>query len=208
MNLLKTSWRRAWSGVGASGDGASLLNHLLTRYAEPHRKYHTLQHLSECIAHFEAVATMPEHAGEVEIALWFHDAIYELRSSENEVQSADWARTELVAAGVQRDAAERVHALVLVTRHSALPVSADEQLLVDIDLSILGASAERFAEYEAQVRQEYRWVPDFVFCSKRKAILAEFLERKSIYSTCHFQALLESRARANLKCAVEQRGGT
>ena len=43
----------------------------------------------------------------------------------------------------------------MVTRHDAVPRSADEKALVDVDLWILGAPQERFDEYEAQVRQEY-----------------------------------------------------
>ena len=208
MAPLETSWRRAWSAIGAHGDGSALLSQLLARYSEPHRKYHTLQHLGECVSHFEAAASLSAHAGEVVLALWFHDAIYDLRSSQNEVQSAEWARTALLSAGVPSEAAERVHALVLVTRHSVLPVTPDERLLVDIDLAILGAPESRFAEYETQVRQEYSWVPSFVFRFKRKAILAEFLARRSIYSTAHFHAQLESQARANLAHTIKLFGGS
>ena len=105
------------------------------------------------------------------------------------------------------ESADRVHALVLATRHAAMPVTPDEQLLVDVDLSILGAPPERFAEYEAQVRQEYSWVPGFLFRTKRKAILREFLARKPIYSTSYFQANLEVQAHENLRHSIEQLGG-
>ena len=37
--------------------------------------------------------------------------------------------------------------------------AADEQLLVDIDLAILGADTARFAEYQTQIRREYAHVP-------------------------------------------------
>lgn len=207
MKRLELSWHRAWAAIGAHGDGASLFAKLTARYSEPHRKYHTLQHLGECIQHFEEAAPLAKRAGEIEIALWFHDAIYELRSSDNELQSAAWARTELLDAGVPADTAGRVQDLVLVTRHAALPVTPDEQLLVDIDLSILGAAPERFAEYESQVRQEYSWVPGFMFRNKRKAILAEFLARQPIYSTDHFRAQLEAQARENLRDSIENPGG-
>ena len=46
----------------------------------------------------------------------------------------------------------RVHALVLVTAHDAVPRDIDERVIVDVDLSILGAGAERFDECEAQAR--------------------------------------------------------
>lgn len=204
MQSLKPSWHRAWTAVGARGSGISLFEQLIERYSEGHRRYHTLQHLNECIQQFEATAPLAMRAGEVEIALWFHDAIYELRSSENELQSANWASKELLAAGVSTECAEAVHAMVLVTRHAVMPATQDQQLLVDIDLSILGAPPERFAEYEAQVRQEYSWVPGILFRSKRKTILADFLARKTIYSTNHFQAQLETQARENLQRSIEQ----
>jgi hypothetical protein len=36
----------------------------------------------------------------------------------------------------------------MATCHTAKPADADQQLLVDIDLAILGAEPARFAEYE------------------------------------------------------------
>ena len=66
-------------------------------------------------------------------------------------------------------------------------------MLVDIDLSILGAESMRFDEYENQVRAEYSWVPAFLFRSTRKKILQGFLARPSIYATAHFQQRLEKK---------------
>ncbi len=82
----------------------------------------------------------------------------------------------------------------MTTCHDALPETVDEQVLVDIDLSILGADAARFDEYEVQVRAEYRWVPDFVFRPKRREVLEEFLARPTLYSTERFQTLLEKKS--------------
>jgi predicted metal-dependent HD superfamily phosphohydrolase len=96
-----------------------------------------------------------------------------------------------------------VHALVMATRHTALPVGGDEQLLVDIDLAILGAAPARFAEYEQQIREEYGHVPDGLFRPKRRAILRSFLERPRLYSTPQFHAALEDTARANLQRAID-----
>ena len=44
------SWVRCWTALAPGGDGARVRDDLLRRHAEPHRKYHTLQHLRECIA--------------------------------------------------------------------------------------------------------------------------------------------------------------
>ena len=202
MNPLHHSWQRAWAGIGARTDGQGTYEQLLARYSEPHRHYHTLQHLGECLAMFDSVRGLPEHPDEVELALWFHDAIYDTHRPDNEERSADWARAALREAGVANDAADRVHALIMATRHTANPVLPDEQLLVDIDLSILAAEQARFDEYEGQIRQEYAFVPRWLFRRKRRAILQGFLDRPSIYSTAHFKQALEQLARENLKQAI------
>lgn len=77
-----------------------------------------------------------------------------------------------------------------------------QSLLVDIDLAILGALPERFAQYEQQIREEYAYVPGWLFRRKRKAILQSFLDRPRLYGTAHFHAELDQRARSNLAAAV------
>lgn len=204
---LHPSWLRAWRGIGARDDGEGTYQALMARYAEPHRKYHTLQHLHECLSQFEPVQGMASRAAEVEAALWFHDAIYDLKRSDNEAQSAAWARSAALQAGVAAEVAARVFALVMATRHTATPEDGDAQLLVDIDLSILGAGPARFAEYEQQIREEYGHVPGWLFRHKRRAILRSFLERPRIFSTPQFHAALEDTARANLRRAIDGRIG-
>jgi predicted metal-dependent HD superfamily phosphohydrolase len=200
--LLQRSWRRAWSEVGASGSGEALRQRLTDAWREPQRRYHTLQHLAECLGHFEPVRTLAEAAGEVELALWFHDAVYDVRGHDNEAKSAAWAADELRDAGVGAARVTRVHELVMATRHAALPRTPDESLLVDVDLAILGMGEERFAQYEAQVRAEYAWVDEAVFRSRRRDVLTGFLARPTIYATGHFRNLLETAARTNLERSI------
>lgn len=201
-DLLARSWRHCAGALAARPIGPAVFDELVARYSEPHRKYHTLQHLTECLAHFEAVRDLAVQPAEVEMALWFHDAIYDTQRHDNEETSADWAREVLLAHGTATAAAQRVHDLVMATRHTALPASPDEQLLVDIDLSILGAGPGRFAEYEQQIRHEYAFVPAALFQQKRREILQGFLDRPVIYSTAHFRETLEARARENLCRAI------
>ena len=205
-SLFQASWDRCWRQLGAAGDGRELMQRLLAAYSEPQRNYHTLQHLSECLALFDrhrALATAP---AEVEMALWFHDAIYDVKAGDNEARSAEWAHQALQQAGVAAPHIEKVVEHVMATRHAALPQGNDQQLLVDIDLAILGAARERFNEYEAQVRQEYGWVPAFLFRRKRREILAEFLARDPIYSTPALRAALEQQARLNLHESMQELG--
>ncbi len=202
-------WHRLWHALGSMPPDA-LLAELLARYTEPARAYHTLQHLAECLAHFDTVRPLVQRPDEMEVALWFHDAIYEIQppdpTHDNEEASAQWAQQTLLAAGIALESAQRVAALIRLTKHGAATVTGDGALLLDIDLAILGASPARYAEYEAQIRQEYEWVPWPQFCAARRKILQGFLARPSLYRTAPFQ-LYESSARKNLQRAIVQLDG-
>ncbi|MDD1508910.1 HD domain-containing protein [Pseudomonas sp. CNPSo 3701] len=201
MSIFEHSWTRTWSGLGLQPD-ANLFEALMAAYAEPQRRYHSLQHLEECLGHFEQVRELAEHPEEVEIALWFHDAVYDVRGATNERQSADWAVRALMTGNASRSTQNRVEQLIMATRHDAAPGDSDERLLVDIDLSILGAAPKRFAEYDGQIRAEYSWVPEAIYVMKRKAVLSSFLARTSIYSTAYFRERYETQARINLSAAI------
>ena len=193
-------WGETWRQLHGAAD-PKLYDQLMARYGEPHRKYHTARHLEEC---FQKLDEVGAERPEVELALWFHDAIYDTRRQDNEQKSADWARASALQAGVAREAAERVHELIMTTRHEAIPSGADAELLIDVDLSILGAAPERFDEYERQIREEYGWVPAFVFRRKRAEILEGFLARPSIFSTVHFRSRYERQARDNLARSLKK----
>jgi predicted metal-dependent HD superfamily phosphohydrolase len=210
--LSVDAWRQMWTALGGSASD-DLRTRVLTCYDEPHRAYHTRVHLHECLEQLQsALAGAPrlEHetsAGEIAVALWFHDLVYDPKRHDNEAVSADQARSALLDARVAPAIADRVHGLIMATRHAAAPVAPDEQLLVDIDLAILGATTGRFDEYETQVRKEYSWVPGFIFRRERRKILQQFVERPRIYHTAYFFEALETRARANLQRSIEQSGG-
>lgn len=199
------AWDAMWRALGANPD-PGLLDRLIAHYAEPHRHYHTLEHLDACLRQLATARTLASHPAEVELALWFHDAVYQVPASDNERQSADWARDALVRAGVDGAGAQRVHALVLVTCHAVAPDTPDEQLLLDVDLSILGMPPALFDRYERQVRAEYAQVPEAAWRSRRKTLLQQFLARPRIYHTGQFRDRLEAQARANLQRSIDRLG--
>jgi predicted metal-dependent HD superfamily phosphohydrolase len=196
-------WQAVWRELGAATVDDLLFHQLVASYSEPHRKYHTVQHLDECLAHLDEVRSEAERAGEVELALWFHDAIYDTLRKDNEKRSAEWARESALAGGLSNEQANRVYALILVTMHDALAAGRDAAVLVDVDLSILGAETARFDEYELQIREEYSWVPGPLYRKSRRQILRGFLERERIYSTEYFLARHETRARENLTRSLD-----
>jgi len=203
---LQANWNAAWRAVGIARADDALRIELQHSYSEPQRHYHTLQHLGECLEWFEREKELAERPGEVALALWFHDAIYDVHAHDNEARSADWARSAMLEHGATKEAAERVHALIMATRHDAVPQGRDAELLIDIDLSILGAERARFDEYERQVHAEYAFVPDEIRLPRRRAILQRFLAREAIYTTPRMHALLEAQARANLARSIAASG--
>jgi predicted metal-dependent HD superfamily phosphohydrolase len=199
-------WHSTWSDAGLPRPASQVFEQLLARYGEPHRAYHTTQHLEECASHFERARSLARDPGAVQLALWFHDAIYDTRRPDNEQRSADWAVQVLMSVGTPARLRDSVRGMILATRHDAAPDSPDAALALDIDLAILGAPAARYDEYEAQVRREYDWVPDEAFATTRAGILREFLARARIYSTEFFRDRLEASARGNLERSIARSG--
>ncbi len=199
---LATRWDALWARLGVVPAPVPVLHELLAAYAERHRAYHTQAHLRECLRQLDATGADAARADEIELALWFHDAVYAPTKGDNERKSAEWAERAALEAGLPREVAGRVRALVLATDHRAAPTDRDAQLICDIDLAILGASPGAFDAYEEQVRREYAWVPGPIFRARRAGILRGFLDRPSIYHTPRFRTALEAAARQNLTRSV------
>ncbi|PZV07265.1 MAG: N-methyl-D-aspartate receptor NMDAR2C subunit [Leptolyngbya sp.] len=198
MNLLPR-WSALWHKLNLPALAPQVFWDLCDRYSEPHRAYHTLQHLGECLSWADWAVDLAENPTAVELALWFHDAVYDPRRADNEARSADLAVQTLEGAGGENSLQQSVHAMILATQHAAAPTTLDMRLVVDIDLAILGAAGDRFAQYEAQIRQEYLWVPGPVFCQRRAEMLQGWLNRPTIFTVDCFRERLEHQAQQNLR---------
>lgn len=197
---MTADWRARWTrtawALGIEADEAEC-DAVLARYAEPHRRYHTLRHLDECFERLEPVRTRAERVGELEMALWYHDAVYAPSASDNEARSADLAVRTLERAGLPEVTRDRVRGLIMATRHEGVAAPGDAALIVDVDLGILAAEPGRFDEYEVEIRAEYAWVPGSLFRHKRREVLRGFVARDRIYVSGAFDGD-EGRARENL----------
>jgi predicted metal-dependent HD superfamily phosphohydrolase len=174
--------RRAWSGMG--------------------RHYHTLTHLNVCLRELDGARSLATRAGEVELALWLHDAIYRSWRRDNEHQSAVLAGRVLRAAPLE--SLERIRQMVLATSHRDEDFAGDTALVVDIDLTILGQPPDIYAQFERAIRREYWWVTRARYVAGRSTLLKRFLERRAIYQHDHFYGRYERQARANIAAAIEQ----
>lgn len=195
---LEQRWAAMWQRLGVQGDAKAVYNDLVARYSEPHRAYHTLQHIEHCLDELELVRHLAENPDAVELALWYHDAIYDTKTKDSEERSATLAVEMVRNVSLPDNLGQLVANLIMATKHSATPSDSDVQLLVDIDLSILGQAEESFDEYEGQVRKEYEWVSEDAFVGGRSAILKSFLDRPNIYATRFFHDKYETQARRNI----------
>jgi predicted metal-dependent HD superfamily phosphohydrolase len=155
---------RSWRALGAQG---SVYEQLQQRWSEPHRHYHTVEHLDECIAWLDAVGGSDALA----VALYFHDAIYDPARTDNEAASA--VLFERLAVGVNAELVARVSALILSrAKHEG---TGEAALLADIDLAVLGASPARYDRFERDVRREYALFDDAQWRAGRARVLRGFL---------------------------------
>ncbi len=177
---------------------------LRSRYGEPHRHYHTLAHIEHCLHWLDEVYDQIPDPLSVELALWFHDVVYNARKQDNERISAEYAIATLSLLKTDRQRRDEVRNLIMVTVHPSQPLTDHQCWMVDIDLAILGAEARAYSAYAAQVRQEYAHVPEALYRAGRKALLQQFLQLPQLYHTEYFQDRLESPARDNLQWEIDQ----
>lgn len=203
MPLDEQRWSKLCETLDIAPDREEFIR-LDTAYAEKQRAYHTARHINECLLKLDWAMSQQEFEGSAAVAaaLWYHDAVYEPTRHDNEARSADWAVRFLQGAGGSTAHCSLVHSLIMETSHGDSPEDESHQLMVDIDLSILGASPERFAEFEQEIRQEYSWVPLPVYQQRRSELLRFFLAKPRIYCLDIFHDSQEAQARRNIQQTI------
>lgn len=198
-------WQTLMHGLGLAANEATFAA-LLAAYRQPHRHYHTPRHIADCLQQLDTLRHDADQPHAIELAIWFHDAIYDPYRSDNEQASADWAMRFLRENDLPAALQGRVQALILATRHDAIATDHDMAILIDIDLSILGSPPDAYDTYRQAVRREYRWVPGPLFRRSRRAVLESFLQRERIFLTDQLHASHEARARGNINAELETLG--
>jgi predicted metal-dependent HD superfamily phosphohydrolase len=191
----------------------SILSERLTglrrRYAEPHRFYHNQVHIDALLG---ALADESRHIASpaaVELAVWYHDAIYDPGAADNEARSAalltaemsDLACSSVVSAAEAMVRATADHDLLM-----NLPdrLRKDTAIFLDLDMAVLGANAVDYDIYEAGIAAEYVPVHGWTaFRSGRATFLRGMLARERLYHTNRFHLRLDTPARVNLQRALQ-----
>jgi len=201
--MHQSDWSLLMSNLGFD-ENLDTYRDLKRRHNEKHREYHNVTHIEFVLSELARTSHIAENHHSVELALWFHDAIYKTFSRSNEKDSADLAVAFIAENSGSKELRKSVHSLIMATEHNFVPVENDQKLIVDIDLSILGASESQYEEFVKAIRKEYKLVPLFMFKKRRIELLQYFLDRESIYSHEHFVGSLENQARENISHEISK----
>lgn len=196
-------WQQLWRRLGSKGDSTPIYLQLEEIYSRPGLFYHNFQHILTCLAEFNSVRELFNQPDLAEVAIWYHDCIYDPKRTDNEEDSADFACASMhsLLENNSQELQDSVRRLILVTKHNQSPVTMDEALIQDIDLSILGKPPAIYNEYEKAIRQEYAWVPAEVFIAKRVEVLKK-LSTPKVFHTDIFAQKYEQQAQCNIANAI------
>lgn len=193
---FRALWKRCAAGPRAS-DGSAVFERLQDHYREAHRHYHTPDHIRHCLEQFDVAREEMSDPDAVELALWFHDVIYETPGNDNELRSAELfmavAKDEL-----RPELCKRVCEMIMVTVHPSEPADADEQIVVDIDLSSFALPWERMKRDSEAVRREMQHMTDSEFYAGQIRFLDSLLSRAAFFGSNLFRRRSEAGARANV----------
>lgn len=198
MAEMSDRFSRLWSRcAGGHAPDESLWETIANRYGEPHRHYHDLGHIRQCLSELDQADGAIGETDATEMAIWFHDVIYEYAAKDNEERSADTFRS--YAAGALDEAfIDRVYDFILATKHTGSAPDEGTAFLVDIDLSGFGLPWEGYLADSDALRLEAPNVSDADYYAGKLRFLDSLLEWPSIFQTAHFRDRLEAQARANI----------
>ncbi|MEE2683264.1 MAG: hypothetical protein VYD77_04955 [Actinomycetota bacterium] len=180
------------------GAATAMSQQLITAYNEPHRRYHTLDHVVRCLDLLDLVQLEQEERDLIEYALWFHDIVYIPESGTNETESAEIAERWIINQGLSIGKA--VTGLILQSADylSNPPSGKVQGLFHDLDLHVFGSTSREYQEYASNIRKEYSHLNETEFQKGRKKFLQTMLARPSIYATAPFREMYQEQALTNI----------
>ncbi|MBV8636243.1 MAG: pantetheine-phosphate adenylyltransferase, partial [Burkholderiaceae bacterium] len=134
-------------------------------------------------------------------AFWFHDAVY--GTLEGEVSDEEASARLWEGSGLDSDT-QGVASLIRATDHfQASGVEHPlKNIMLGVDLAILGQGEEIYGAYAAGIRQEYARVPDEEYRAKRRGALEHLCakaEAGSLYPDPYFAERYGEDALANMR---------
>lgn len=216
---LLSRFRELWQRLGADDVALDDTGRgIVAAYEGPGRAYHSRRHLEDVLEKLDWGRTALGASGDlkdiaqgervrlfdtVELALWYHDVVYDPTQKDNEARSRDKFLADAARYNLRQDLRADIAKLIDITASHRKAATLSEKIMCDCDLAILGAPQEEFSKYDANIRKEYAHVPEATYQAARRHVLGGFLKDKSLFKTKAFQDRFDAQARANLSGAVK-----
>jgi predicted metal-dependent HD superfamily phosphohydrolase len=205
LDIMQMTWVRLLSRFNVEPAPAyPIFDRLIEAYQETHRHYHNLEHINEVLKVAGKLADQSESLLTIQLAIWFHDAVYDATRTDNERRSAELARELLLPVNVDPAIVETVERLILATAIDAItPEHADGKIMLDADRSILGADPKRYQRYVDGIRKEYQHVSDELWRAGRGKLLQHWLDQPRLFLTERMHSVGDEPARTNLRAELD-----
>src|SRR5690606_10645286 len=167
-------------------------------YSGPKRHHHNLQHLEFMFYEFDLVEDQVNDKISFQLAIFYHDLVYNVKKKDNEEKSADLAFEQLLEMGYPAEKCNFVKSMIQATKRHEISANQDINLLLDIDMAVLGMDWVSYFKYTQHIRKEYKIYPEFIYRKGRREILNHFLEMDHLFKTKFYRDKFEEQARKNI----------
>lgn len=176
-------------------------NELEKAYQNNSRAYHNLSHLENMFDEWEQCQIIHQNQQGLEWAIFYHDIIYKATKKNNELKSAQLCEERLKELDIPTDVRSLCFEMIIATQKHQKSDNETINLMLDLDMSILGQSWEAYQTYYEGVRKEYAIYPDFLYHPGRVKVLQTFLQQP-IFHTSFFKDKYEAKAIENIKTEI------
>jgi len=199
-----SSFKKAWTKIGGT-NSETVFELLIEQHQKPKRKYHNITHVSYMLQGFKNACSKIPYNETIEIAIWFHDAIYDPLKEDNEEQSAELAYNQCILNNIEEKIANNIKQLIMATKHGLIkPKNTEEKIIADLDLAVLGLDFQTFKKYGKAIKEEFTIINEKEYNKIQLKMLNDFLKQKELFHTEYFKNKYEKQARQNLKQAIEE----
>lgn len=208
MKSIECYWKRLMLHCGNPKEGTAVFAEILQCYGETWRSYHTLEHIRSMLAIFdeyrEECGEEPCDLAALLFAIWLHDLVYDPKRNDNEEQCAIHAHQLVRLLGFDEEFACRVDKQILATKQHRPTDDSDTNILLGLDLAILGAPRELFNCYCEGIRLEYGFMAEADYRAERIVVLDKLAQHKPLFAHPWFHRKFDVAARCNMFAAIAQ----
>ncbi|XP_033215175.1 uncharacterized protein LOC117171724 [Belonocnema kinseyi] len=212
MVSLEDSWKEATEGLDTEICDTWFLK-LQEVYSEEKRTYHNLESLCEKLDHFHEIKESVKNPQALLLAVFFQNFEYDPKALDGENKNLEHFIAFADDVGIPAEGELREETCCLLRAAATHSTEAhkiggafggeDAHYLLDLDMAVLGAAPEKYADYRERIRGEYSFLSEPMYTALRLKVLQNFVQIPNIFATKEFREKFEEQARQNIQAEVE-----